>query len=199
MNRRPAHLSERKEQILACIRRSIVDRGEGPTMAEIGVAVGLRSKGTVAYHLHHLEERGVLVRDGYGWRSCRLARCPLQASARWRDQGCAVQIQPAPLVCATLRPAWSGRWYEVMVGLAAAVSPRGLKQSPGARVRISRGMGNTLRRLQRRSLRPGHGLPALAWLPAGSVVAAGRFFPVPAVGGHALPRPLNHRPRALVA
>ncbi|MFD0305246.1 hypothetical protein [Streptomyces sp. NPDC127119] len=53
MNRSPVHLSEREEQILTRIRQSIVDRGQGPTVAEIGVAVGLRSKGAVAYHLRN--------------------------------------------------------------------------------------------------------------------------------------------------
>ncbi|MFE9687370.1 LexA family protein [Streptomyces sp. NPDC006285] len=66
------HLIEREEQILTCIRRSIAERGKGPTMTEIGAAVGLRSKGTVAYHLRNLEERVVLLGDGYGWRTCRL-------------------------------------------------------------------------------------------------------------------------------
>lgn len=74
MNRRPAHLTMREEQILACIRLSIAERGEGPTISEIGQAVGLRSKGSVAYHLRNLEERGVLIRDGRSWRTCRLAR-----------------------------------------------------------------------------------------------------------------------------
>ncbi|MGW0572989.1 LexA family protein [Streptomyces tauricus] len=74
VSRRPAYLTEREEQILACIRRSIAERGEGPTMVEIGAAVGLRSKGTVAYHLRNLQERGVLARDGRGWRSYRPAR-----------------------------------------------------------------------------------------------------------------------------
>ncbi|WP_413755086.1 LexA family protein [Streptomyces sp. MMBL 11-3] len=72
MSRRPAHLTEREEQILLCIRRSIRDQGEGLTVAQIGAAVGLASKSSVAYHLRHLEERGALVRDGYGWRTCRL-------------------------------------------------------------------------------------------------------------------------------
>ncbi|MCW8102721.1 LexA family protein [Streptomyces tauricus] len=50
-------MTEREEQILACIRESIADRGQGPTMAEIGVAVGLCSRGTVAYHLRNLQEQ----------------------------------------------------------------------------------------------------------------------------------------------
>ncbi|MFG2386033.1 LexA family protein [Streptomyces avermitilis] len=74
MNRRPAHLTVREEQILACIRLSIAERGDSPTISEIGQAVGLRSKGSVAYHLRNLEERGVLIRDGRSWRTCRLAR-----------------------------------------------------------------------------------------------------------------------------
>ncbi|MGW3815345.1 LexA family protein [Streptomyces sp. NPDC005046] len=74
MNRRPAHLTEREKQILRSIRVSIADCGEGPTMPETGAAVGLRSKGSVAYHLRNLEERGVLLRDGRSRRTCRLAR-----------------------------------------------------------------------------------------------------------------------------
>ncbi|MET8031010.1 LexA family protein [Streptomyces avermitilis] len=74
MNRRPAHLTVREEQILACIRLSIAERGEGLTISEIGQAVGLRSKGPVAYHLRNLDERGALIRDGRSWRTCRLAR-----------------------------------------------------------------------------------------------------------------------------
>ncbi|MGW0572973.1 LexA family protein [Streptomyces tauricus] len=69
-----AYLTDREEQILACIRRSIAERGQGPTMVEIGAVVELRSKGTVAYHLRDLEERGVLVHVGGGWRSYRPAR-----------------------------------------------------------------------------------------------------------------------------
>ncbi|MCW8102710.1 LexA family protein [Streptomyces tauricus] len=67
-------MTEREEQILACIRHSIAERGQGSTMVEIGAAVGLRSKGTVAYHLRNLQERGVLVHGGRGWRSYRPAR-----------------------------------------------------------------------------------------------------------------------------
>ncbi|GDY70659.1 hypothetical protein SAV31267_001440 [Streptomyces avermitilis] len=41
VKRRPAHLTVREEQILACIRLSIAERGEGLTILEIGRAVGL--------------------------------------------------------------------------------------------------------------------------------------------------------------
>ncbi|MFE9684061.1 LexA family protein [Streptomyces sp. NPDC006285] len=72
MNRRPAYLTEREEQILSCIRQSIRDHGEGLAVAQLGAAVGLSSKSSVAYHLRNVEKRGVLVRDGHGWRTCRL-------------------------------------------------------------------------------------------------------------------------------
>jgi SOS-response transcriptional repressors (RecA-mediated autopeptidases) len=74
VNRRPAHLTVREEQVLACIRRSIEEHGEGLTVREVGRLVGLRSPGSVVYHLRNLEERGALVRDGKGWRTCRLPR-----------------------------------------------------------------------------------------------------------------------------
>jgi SOS-response transcriptional repressor LexA len=75
VNRRPEHLTEREEQILAVVRRWIAEHGEGPSVREIADAVGMKSTSSVAYHLGNLEGvRGVLVRDGRGWRACRLAR-----------------------------------------------------------------------------------------------------------------------------
>jgi hypothetical protein len=60
---------------MRCIRHCIEYCGEGPTILEIGVAVGLRSNGSVAYHLRNREERGVLIRDGRNrhitWRLAR--------------------------------------------------------------------------------------------------------------------------------
>jgi len=74
VNRRPEHLTAREEQILRCIRGWIEEHGEGPTIQQIGDAVGL-TRSSVAYHLGNLEkERGALVRDGRGWRTCRLVR-----------------------------------------------------------------------------------------------------------------------------
>ncbi|MFJ8026048.1 hypothetical protein [Streptomyces sp. NPDC096311] len=64
MNRHPAHLAVREEQILACIRRSIEEHGEGLTVREVGRLVGLRSPDSVVYHLCNLEERGALAVTG---------------------------------------------------------------------------------------------------------------------------------------
>jgi SOS-response transcriptional repressor LexA len=75
VNRCPEHLTEREEQILRCIRRWIAEHGEGPSVRQIAEDVGFSSTSSVAYHLGNLErQRGALVRDGCGWRTCRLAR-----------------------------------------------------------------------------------------------------------------------------
>ena len=75
MNRRPEHLTEREEQILRCIRRWIAEYGEGPSVRQIADDIGLSSTSSVAYRLGNLEkQRGALVRDGRGWRTCRLVR-----------------------------------------------------------------------------------------------------------------------------
>ncbi|WP_353850230.1 hypothetical protein [Streptomyces phaeoluteigriseus] len=78
-NRRPEHLTERDEEILRLIRRSIQDRGEAMSLRELAREIGMRSTASVACHLANLEESGALVRDGRGawarasWRSGWLA------------------------------------------------------------------------------------------------------------------------------
>ncbi|MFJ3235818.1 hypothetical protein [Streptomyces sp. NPDC086787] len=75
MRARPAHLTEREEQILGVVRRWITETGEGPTVRQIATETGLNSTATIAYHLRHLEtERGALSRSGRSWRTCRLLR-----------------------------------------------------------------------------------------------------------------------------
>jgi len=48
--------------ILACIRDRTAEQGFPPTVAEIGVAVGLTSTATVQKHLKHLEGMGYVFR-----------------------------------------------------------------------------------------------------------------------------------------
>ncbi|MER5200967.1 LexA family protein [Streptomyces sp. NPDC002755] len=74
MNRRPEHLTLREEEILARIRRAIEDRGEALSVRELAREVGMSSPASVVYHLKNLEARGALMRDGRGWRTCRLLR-----------------------------------------------------------------------------------------------------------------------------
>ncbi|CAG7845840.1 LexA repressor [Pseudoclavibacter triregionum] len=56
-------LSEKQQQILACIVESIDRRGYAPSMREIGEAVGLASVSSVSHQLTQLEQRGAIRRD----------------------------------------------------------------------------------------------------------------------------------------
>lgn len=67
------YLTAIQERILRVIRETITDRGEAPTMQEIGDAVGLRSRASVHYHLVELETKGAIVRQGHISRGIRLA------------------------------------------------------------------------------------------------------------------------------
>ncbi|MGW0876585.1 LexA family protein [Streptomyces sp. NPDC002755] len=66
------HVLGAEEEILARIRHSIRDRGEALSVRELAREVGMNSPASVVCHLRNLEVRGALVRDGRGWRSCRL-------------------------------------------------------------------------------------------------------------------------------
>ncbi|GAA3779208.1 LexA family protein [Streptomyces chiangmaiensis] len=57
------HLTERQERILKCIRDWITEHGEAPSVREIGQAVGLSSKSSVAYQLDRMEQLGVIDRS----------------------------------------------------------------------------------------------------------------------------------------
>ncbi|MFG3205309.1 LexA family protein [Streptomyces sp. NPDC048192] len=67
------HLTDAQERILRCIRQAILDRGEAPTVAEIGEAVGMRSRASVHYQLVELETKGAIVREPHQSRGIRLA------------------------------------------------------------------------------------------------------------------------------
>ncbi|MET9483617.1 MarR family transcriptional regulator [Streptomyces sp. NPDC006638] len=64
--------TERQEQILRVVRTWIAEHGEGPTIREIGLEVGLSSTSSVAYQLRRMEERGLISRTGHKWRTMRL-------------------------------------------------------------------------------------------------------------------------------
>ncbi|MEU0964834.1 hypothetical protein ABZ357_05060 [Streptomyces sp. NPDC005917] len=66
------HLTDIQERILSCIRETITDRGEAPTVAEIGQAVGMSSRSSVHYQLVELEAKGSIVREPGRSRGIRL-------------------------------------------------------------------------------------------------------------------------------
>ncbi|MCC5480563.1 LexA family protein [Streptomyces barringtoniae] len=70
---RAEHLTETQERVLRCIRQTIADRGEAPTVQEIGDAVGMRSRSSVHYQLVELETKQAIVREPGRARGIRLA------------------------------------------------------------------------------------------------------------------------------
>ena len=66
-------LTRLEERVLQFITQYIAQTGHGPTLAEIGKAVKIRSKGTVHRYVQALADKGHLRRAGSGWRSIRLA------------------------------------------------------------------------------------------------------------------------------
>ncbi|WP_030597033.1 LexA family protein [Streptomyces fulvoviolaceus] len=71
-NHRVDYLTSTQENILRCIRESIADRGEAPTMQEIGEQVGMRSRASVHYHLGRIEALGYIAREPHRQRGIRL-------------------------------------------------------------------------------------------------------------------------------
>jgi len=66
------HLTATQERILRCIREAITDRGEAPTVQEIGERVGMRSRASVHYQLGELEAKHAIVRERGRRRGIRL-------------------------------------------------------------------------------------------------------------------------------
>lgn len=62
-----------QSRALAFIRDFLVAHGHAPTLEEIGAALGVRSKGAVHRLVQALVEKGLLSREGSGWRGLRLA------------------------------------------------------------------------------------------------------------------------------
>lgn len=56
--------SNKADLILTFVNQFIQENGFAPSVREIGTAVGLRSTASVSYHLHQLQEKGLLVSPG---------------------------------------------------------------------------------------------------------------------------------------
>jgi repressor LexA len=65
-------LTQRQEQTLEFIRRSIESRGYPPTLREIGEHMGIRSTNGVNDHLRALERKGYLTREDMKSRALKL-------------------------------------------------------------------------------------------------------------------------------
>lgn len=66
-------LTHLETRVLGAIGQHIKDHGQSPTIAELALALRLKSKGTVHRYVQSLIEKGKLERQGTGWRGLRVA------------------------------------------------------------------------------------------------------------------------------
>jgi repressor LexA len=89
-------LTDRQQEILDFITRSIRERGYPPTLREIGLHFGIRSTNGVNDHLRALEKKGHLQREDLKSRALRPVTAP-SARGRGADKHVA-DIVEVPLV-----------------------------------------------------------------------------------------------------
>src|SRR5437763_14323040 len=75
-------LTAKQQRVLEVIRTSLRQRGQPPTVREIGTEIGVASSCTVQRHLDALERKGFIKRDRYKYRSIELADSPFPVFAR---------------------------------------------------------------------------------------------------------------------
>lgn len=66
-------LTHLETRVLGAIRQHISQHGQSPTIAELALALRLKSKGTVHRYVQSLIDKGKLERHGTGWRGLRVA------------------------------------------------------------------------------------------------------------------------------
>lgn len=59
-----ARTTDKAQKILDFVDRFVQENGYAPSVREIGAAVGLNSTASVSYHLHQLQEKGLLSAPG---------------------------------------------------------------------------------------------------------------------------------------
>jgi len=69
-------LTALENKMLRFIRGQLAQHGQGPTLTEIGSALGINSKGTVHRYVQALVEKGYLHHTERGWRGIRLTETP---------------------------------------------------------------------------------------------------------------------------
>lgn len=65
-------LTRLEEKLLDGITQHLARHGRAPTLAEIGAAAGIKSKGTVHRYVSSLVRKGHLTRSARGWRGLQL-------------------------------------------------------------------------------------------------------------------------------
>src|SRR5688500_8944620 len=75
-------LTSKQQRVLEVIRNCMRERGQPPTVREIGREIGVASSCTVQRHLDALVRKGFITRDRYKYRSIQLADSPFPLFAR---------------------------------------------------------------------------------------------------------------------
>jgi repressor LexA len=75
-------LTTKQQRVLEVIRTWMRERGQPPTVREIGQEIGVASSCTVQRHLDALVRKGFITRDRYKYRSIQLADSPFPLFAR---------------------------------------------------------------------------------------------------------------------
>src|SRR5207248_2698958 len=75
-------LTAKQQRVLDVIHEAMRNRGQPPTVREIGLAIGVASSCTVQRHLDALERKGFIKRDRYKYRSIELANSPVPPYTR---------------------------------------------------------------------------------------------------------------------
>jgi repressor LexA len=75
-------LTTKQQRVLDVIRGAMRQRGQPPTVREIGREIGVQSSCTVQRHLDALERKGFIKRDRYKYRSIELTDSPIPPFVR---------------------------------------------------------------------------------------------------------------------
>jgi len=75
-------LTTKQQKVLDVIGTALRQKGQPPTVREIGQEIGVLSSCTVQRHLDALEKKGFIRRDRYKYRSIELANVPIAPIVR---------------------------------------------------------------------------------------------------------------------
>jgi repressor LexA len=75
-------LTLKQQRVLDVIRAALREKGQPPTVREIGKEIGVQSSCTVQRHLDALDKKGFIKRDRYKYRSIELSDQPIPPFVR---------------------------------------------------------------------------------------------------------------------
>lgn len=91
-------LTQLETRVLMAVEDYILLKGVSPTIAELAVALKLKSKGTVHRYVQSLIDKGRLKRAGRGWRGLRVVGLPMPDPVKLFRQARGENIRSARIV-----------------------------------------------------------------------------------------------------